>query len=126
MNSALPIRLGSRKKGPIEMGVRTSIPASLTAFTSWLAAHPVAGDSTFSGSSVRYQVARYCDYLGTNPWPFADPLGDQAARDGAVSAYRDYLHTFDVPGATIAKVLVSLDRFYVFLGLGPVRLGAVS
>ena len=108
------------------MGLRTSIPTSLYAFTSWLAAHPVAGDSSFSGSGVRYQVARYCEYLGTNPWPFADPLADVAARDGAVSAYRDYLDTFNVPGATIAAVLVSLDRFYVFLGLGPVRLRVVS
>jgi hypothetical protein len=108
------------------MGLRTSIPASLSAFTSWLAVNPVAGDSIFSGSSVRYQVARYCDYLGTNPWLSADPLGDEVARDGAVSAYRDYLDTFNVPRATIDAVLVSLDRFYVFLGLGPVRLEAVS
>jgi len=108
------------------MGLMTSIPASLSAFTSWLAAHPVAGDATFSGSSVRYQVARYCEYLAANPWPFADPLGDAAARDGAVSAYREYLDTFNAPGETIATVLVSLDRFYVFLGLGPVRVGAVS
>ena len=103
------------------MDLRTSIPASLTAFTRWLAAHPVVGDSPFSGSSVRYQVARYCDYLGSNPWPFADPLRDEAARDGAVSAYTDYLDTFNVRGATVAAVLVSLDRFYAFLGLGPVR-----
>lgn len=104
-----------------------SIPASLTAFTSWLAVHPVEGDSTFSGSSVRYQVARYCDYLGANPWPSsADPLGDERARDGAVGAYRDYLEIFNVPSATIDAVLVSLDRFYVFLGLGPVRPAALS
>ena len=86
----------------------------------------MAGDSIFSASSVRYQVARYCDYLVAHPWPFADPLGDGAARDGAVSAYRDYLDTFNVPGATIAAVLVNLDRFYVFLGLGPVRPEAVN
>jgi hypothetical protein len=104
------------------MGLRTNIPASLSAFTRWLAAHPVVGDATFSGSSVRYQVARYCDYLAANPWPLADPLRDVRARDGAVSAYRVYLDTFNVPGATIAAVLVSLDRFYVFLGLGPARL----
>jgi hypothetical protein len=108
------------------MSLRTNIPTSLSAFTKWLANHPVAGDSTFSGSSVRYQVARYCDYLGANPWPFADPLANASARDGAVSAYREYLDTFNVPVATIAAVLVSLDRFYVFLGLGPVRAAAVS
>ena len=108
------------------MDLRTSIPASLTAFTSWLAVHPVVGDSTFSRLGVRYQVARYCEYLGTNPWPFGDPLRDEAARDGAVSAYANYLDTFNVPGATIATVLVSLDRFYAFLGLGPVRPRAVS
>ena len=108
------------------MGLRTSIPASLSAFTSWLAVHPVEGDSTFSAASVRYQVARYCDYLATNPWPSSDPLGDEGARDGAVSAYRNYLEIFNVPSATIEAVLVSLDRFYVFLGLGPVRLEAVS
>jgi len=108
------------------MDLRTSIPASLSAFTSWLAVHPVAGDSIFSGSSVRYQVARYCDYLGANPWPLADPLGDEVARDGAVSAYREYLGTFNVPRTTIDAVLVNLDRFYVFLGLGPARIEAVS
>ena len=108
------------------MRPRTSIPVSLSAFSRWLTANPVVGDAPFSQSSVRYQVARYCDYLGANPWPFADPLGDEAARDGAVSAYRDYLDTFNTPGATIAAVLVSLDRFYVFLGLGPARLGALS
>ena len=75
---------------------------------------------------MRYQVARYCDYLGTNPWPFGDPLGDEGARDGAVNAYRDYLEIFNVPRATIDAILVSLDRFYVFLGLGPVRLASVS
>jgi len=105
---------------------RTSIPDKLSAFSRWLSGNPVAGDSIFSGSGVRYQVARYCDYLGTNPWPFADPLGDEVARDGAVSAYRHYLDTFNVPSATIDAVLVSLDRFYVFLGLGPVRCEAVS
>ena len=104
------------------MALRTSIPASLSAFATWLVAHPVVGDQTYSGQSVRYQVARYCEYLHSNPWPFADPLGDEAARDGAVSAYRRYLDTFDAPAATIGGVLLSLDRFYVFLGLGPVRL----
>ena len=108
------------------MALRTNIPASLSAFTRWLAVHPMTGDSPFGRSSVRYQVARYCEYLSTNPWPFADPLRDEAARDGAVNAYRDYLDTFNVPGATIAAVLISLDRFYVFLGLGPVRPRAVS
>ena len=83
-------------------------------------------ETAFSRLGVRYQVARYCEYLGTNPWPFADPLRDQAARDGAVSAYADYLDTFNVPGPTVTAVLVSLDRFYAFLGLGPVRLRAVN
>ena len=108
------------------MVLRINIPASLSAFTSWLAVHPVEGDATFSGSGVRYQVARYCDYLDTNPWPSADPLQDEAARDGAVSAYADYLDIFNVSGATIAAALVSIDRFYAFLGLGPVRGRAVS
>lgn len=108
------------------MGRRVSIPASLSAFTTWLAVHPVVGDSPFDRSSVRYQVARYCEYLAANPWPFADPLRDKVARDGAVSAYRDYLATFNVPVATIADVLVNLDRFYVFLGLGPVRARTAS
>jgi hypothetical protein len=104
------------------MGLRTSIPASLSAFARWLVDHPVAGDPTYSGQGVRYQVARYCEYLCSNPWPGADPLRDKAARDGAVSAYRHYLDTFDAPAAAIDGILVSLDRFYVFLGLGPARL----
>ena len=55
-------------------------------------------------------------------WLEADPLGDEAARDGAVWAYRQYLATFDVEPTGIGAILVSLDRFYVFLGLGAVRL----
>src|SRR5437763_417133 len=106
------------------MSLRTNIRDSLSEFSNWLVLNPVAGDSVFSASSVRYQVARYCEYLVINPWALADPLSDQAARDGAVRAYRGYLDTFDVPGPTIDAILVSLDRFYVFLGLGPVRAGA--
>jgi len=103
------------------MSLRISIPASLSAFANWLLAHPVVGDATYSGQSVRYQVARYCEYLHNNPWPLADPLGDRAARDGAVSAYREYLGTY-APAEAVGGILLSLDRFYVFLGLGPVRL----
>ena len=36
------------------MSLRTSIPASLSAFVSWLVEHPVVGDQTYSGQSVRY------------------------------------------------------------------------
>jgi hypothetical protein len=104
------------------MGLRISIPASLSAFASWLVSHPVVGDPTYSGLSVRYQVARYCEYLDSNPRPGADPLGDKAARDGAVSAYRQYLETFGAPAAAIGGILLNLDRFYVFLGLGPATL----
>jgi len=104
------------------MGLRISIPASLSAFGSWLLKHPVVDDPTYSGQSVRYQVARYCEYLDSNPWPGADPLADKAARDGAVSAYRQYLDMFNAPVASgRGAVLLSLDRFYVFLGLGPIR-----
>lgn len=42
------------------MGLRISIPASLSAFGSWLLDHPVVGDPTYSGQSLRSQVARYC------------------------------------------------------------------
>jgi hypothetical protein len=104
------------------MGLRISIPASLSAFGSWLLEHPVEGDPTYSRQSVRYQVARYCDYLHSNPWRGADPLADKTARDGAVSAYRQYLDMFDAPAVGgRGAVLLSLDRFYTFLGLGPVR-----
>jgi hypothetical protein len=103
------------------MALRISIPASLSAFANWLSAHPVVGDATYSGQSVRYQVARYCEFLHSNPWPSADPLGDKAARDGAVSAYREYLGAY-APAEAIGGILLSLDRFYVFLGLGPVTL----
>jgi len=109
--------------GPDAMSLRTSIPASLSAFASWLVDHPVVGDPTYSGQSVRYQVARYCEYLHSNPWPGADPLSDEVARDGAVSAYRHYLDTFDAaPAAAIGGILLNIDRFYGFLGLGPARL----
>jgi hypothetical protein len=109
--------IGQRRNA---MDPRISIPASLSAFATWLADHPVVGDATYSRQSVRYQVARYCEYLHTNPWPGADPLADKAARDGAVSAYQQYLGMFDAATAAIGGIVLSLDRFYVFLGLGPV------
>ncbi len=67
---------------------------------------------------MRYQVARYCDYLDANPWPGGDPLRDPAARDGAVKAYGTYLQTFDMPAALIRLGLLSIDHFYRFLDLG--------
>ena len=90
---------------------------SYAAFSLWLTSHPLAGDRPFGASSVRYQVARYCDYLDANPWPGADPLRDPAARDGAVKAYGTYLQTFDTPAATISLGLLSIGHFYRFLGL---------
>jgi hypothetical protein len=90
----------------------------MSAFTKWLTNNPVAGDRQFGGSSVRYQVARYCDYLDANPWRGGDPLSDTNARDGAVSAYADYLETFNTPAAMIGLILTNLDHFYLFLGLG--------
>jgi hypothetical protein len=100
--------------------LRANVAESLTAFAIWLLRNPVDGDRIYGGSSVRYQVARYCDYLATNPWPGGDPLREHSARDGAVHAYGVYLDTFDTPTAMIELILASLDRFYVFLGLGAV------
>jgi hypothetical protein len=97
------------------------LPASLAAFEKWLLDHPVDGDRRYSGSAIRYQVARYCEYLHSNPWAGGDPLQDPAARDGAVTAYRNYLETFDTPLPTIDLIILSVDRFYVFLGLGAPR-----
>jgi hypothetical protein len=106
------------------MSIRAEVPATLSAFVSWLAKNPVDGDRPYSGAGVRYHVARYCDYLGGNPWPGGDPLREHAARDGAVLAYSIYLDTFNTPSATIGMILESLDRFYVFLGLGAVASSA--
>jgi hypothetical protein len=100
---------------------RTSLPKSIAAFSRWLSENPVDGDRPYGGLGVRYHVARYCEYLEANPWSGRDPLADLDARDGAVDAYRDYLVTFNTPAATIALILSSVDRFYVFLGLGVAR-----
>jgi hypothetical protein len=105
---------------PLAMGLRASIPECQAAFANWLVKHPVPGDQLYGSLGVKYQVARYCDYLGANRWPGGDPLKDQAARDGAVNAYRIYLDVFNTPTVTIDLILASLDRFYVFLGLGRV------
>lgn len=94
---------------------------SMWAFRRWLAAHPIAGDNVYSGSSVRYHVARYCEYLQSNPGPGGDPLREAGARDRAIDAYRVYLETFNMPPETIGLVRKSLDHFYVFLGLGASR-----
>lgn len=103
-------------------GLRANVGASLAAFVTWLAQHPIDGDHHYGASSVRYQVSRYCDYLHTNPWPGGDPLRDPRARDGAAGAYSVYLDTFNMPPATIGLVLASLDHFYVFLGLGRIAI----
>ena len=108
------------------MSMRTNVAESLSAFATWLTKYPVDGDPIYSGSSVRYQVARYCDYLAANPWPAGDPLRERSARDGAVGAYAAYLETFNTPVATIGPILASLDRFYVYLGLGAVVSGTSS
>lgn len=98
--------------------LRASPYELLSAFGAWLLEHPIDGDRIYTPAGVRYQVARYCDYLAGNPWVGGDPLRQTAARDGAIAAYRDYLETFGTPEATIHLTLVSLDHFYVFLGLG--------
>ena len=105
------------------VNARAHVAESLSAFAIWLTKYPVDGDPIYSGSSVRYQVARYCEYLAANPWPTGDPLRERDARDAAVGAYAAYLEMFNTPTATIAPILASLDRFYVFLGLGAVVSG---
>jgi hypothetical protein len=101
------------------LGLRVVASNSLSAFTKWLTKNPVAGDRLYGSSSVQYQVARYCEYLDANPWSGGgDPLNDTNARDGAVSAYTDYLETFNTPAAMIGLIRTNLDHFYLFLGLG--------
>lgn len=95
-----------------------SASASLVAFTKWLAKNPVDGDRVYGHLGVRYQVARYCEYLEANPWSGGDPLRDAAERDRAVNAYEAYLDTFNMPAATIGLVRESLEHFHVFLGIG--------
>jgi hypothetical protein len=90
---------------------------ALTAFTRWLAENPIAGDRVYGHTGVRYQVARYCEYLLTNPWPSGDVLRDPVARAAARAAYGEYLALFDTPATTIALTLVSLDRFHAFVDL---------
>jgi hypothetical protein len=99
--------------------VRSGVEGSYAAFLAWLSEHPLAEDRPCGAWSVRYQVARYCDYLDANPWLGGDPLRDPAARDGAVKAYGTYLQTFDVPAGVVRLVLLSVGHFYQFLGLPP-------
>lgn len=99
----------------------TGAYTSLSAFTKWLAKNPIDGDTVFTRLGVRYQVARYCEYLAANPWPGGDPLRDARQRDRVVDAYAAYLATFNTSPATIGLVRKSLDRFYVFLGIGAAR-----
>ena len=102
---------------------RNNVGQSFAAFATWLAKNPLDGDQIYGASSVRYQVARYCDYLDANPWTKGDPLREPAARDGAIRAYEIYLDTFDTPGAAIRLILLGVDHFYRFLGLGATASG---
>lgn len=97
---------------------RTPLNHSLSAFGKWLSSNPSVGDRSQGSLGVRYQVNRYCEYLQGNPWTSGDPLRDARARDGAVKAYKAYLELFNTPASVIAATLISLDHFYVFLGLG--------
>jgi len=109
-----------RRKGPVVMRPSHAHDA-LFAFTRWLASNPVDGDGSFGHSSVRYQVARYCEYLDSNPWPGGDPLRDAHQRKPVVDAYTAYLGMFNTPLPTIALARRSLDHFYLFLGDGARR-----
>jgi hypothetical protein len=100
------------------LSTRSNVGQSFAAFATWLANNPLDGDRVYGASSVRYQVARYCDYLDANPWTNGDPLREPAARDGAMRAYGAYLDTFDTPTATIRLILLGVGHFYLFLGLG--------
>lgn len=95
---------------------QTAARHALSAFTHWSANQPVDAEGSFGHLSVRYQVARYCEYLDANPWPDGDPLRDARQRTRVVEAYAAYLKTFDTPAQTISHVRKSLDRFYSFLG----------
>jgi hypothetical protein len=99
----------------------TSILRSKAAFAAWLPHHPASDECAQSDVSVRNQIARYCDFLGTQAFLGADPLADAAARDRAVNAYQGYLELFNTAATPVSAILQSLDRFYVFLGLGPVQ-----
>ena len=100
------------------LSARSNIGQSFAAFAIWLKKNPLEGDRVYGASSVRYQVARYCDYLDANPWTNGDPLREPAARDGAIRAYGIYLDTFDTPTATIRLILLGVEHFYLFLRLG--------
>lgn len=100
------------------LSTRSNVGQSFAAFAIWLAKNPLEGDRVYGASGVRYQVARYCDYLEANPWPNGDPLREPAARDGALRAYGIYLDTFDTPSATIRLILLGVEHFYSFLRLG--------
>lgn len=106
------------------MSLVTSIPRSLTRFAAWLPLHPATKHEHEHGHSdvmVRHHVARYCDFLGTGVSLTGDPLKDRDARDHAVGAYRAYLKLFNTAATSIGASLQCIDRFYVFLGLGPIR-----
>ncbi len=92
---------------------------SYAAFLVWLARHPLPEDRPFGAGSVRYQVARFCDYLDANPWPGGDPRADPRARAGALDAYQAYLGTFSVPGESLQLIRRCLEHFYLFLGPAP-------
>jgi hypothetical protein len=101
------------------LSASSNVGQSFAEFATWLAKNPLDGDRVYGASSVRYQVARYCDYLEANPWTNGDPLREPTARDGAMRAYGTYLDTFATPTAAIRLILLGVDHFYLFLGLGP-------
>jgi hypothetical protein len=114
------------REGMNDMALLTNVPRTLTSFAAWLPLHPVDGDGVQSDVSVRHQVARYCEFLGTVLTSSTDPLSNLAARDRALDAYRAYLEMFNTTAMPVSSVLQCLDRFYAFLGLSLVRGAALQ
>ena len=80
-------RRAALRRCPRERPSPTPLAASQMKFEKWLEGNPREGDRPFGVFGVRYQVARYCDYLYANPRQGGDPLKDATARDEAVSGY---------------------------------------
>lgn len=92
----------------------------LTEYERALAGAPLAPQSR---RAYRSRVAGYLDWLTVSHTGGGDPLADPAARDRAVSRYRERLAADGAKPTTLNATLTAVDHFYRHLRIGPAATG---
>jgi site-specific recombinase XerD len=98
----------------------TDIQQAVDDYRSWLETQPLAANTRRAYAT---QVSRYGEYLlERSESQSGHPLQDANARDYAARDYKLFLKTAQhVRPTTVNLALAALDHFYLYLGLGKVK-----